>query len=316
MAAAVAVARTTVPDTDSALVALVCIALIAAELRSGRLGDGADFGVVVVDALRALLEEAEAVGRFLSRSVEGGVTGTGRTASAQGKRPVGKLRRRAGDNKALLVADGLLHLTESCIAGAGRQRVTELKAKTLLREPVLRTDGAEFPRPVAEETVVVAAAALDIFEALAVEAGLRRGGAVVAAAGRAKPTVVAGTGSLRARGLAGTMARAHLPCRVGRAAHIASGAEKDGIARGVLTALAEAIVVADPVCRALRPAQRRGDAVECLRHAGAYRLTLGSASKGIALAYRSVALQTAYTAQITGFAETVCTRIARNVALL
>ena len=103
LAAAVAIARTTVANTNAAFVALVRIALDAAEGRPSRLYGGAKLWVVVVDALCTLLEEAQAVGRFLRRSVEGGFAGTGRTASAQSKRPVGQLRGCTRDNKALLV---------------------------------------------------------------------------------------------------------------------------------------------------------------------------------------------------------------------
>ena len=99
----------------------------------------------------------------------------------------------------------------------------------------------------AKDVVVVACAALDIFEAFTVKACLRSRTAVTATAAWTKPTIVAGTGGIRTRGLAGTMARAYLPRRVRRAAHIAGGAEKERVPRSVLVALTEAIVVAKTV---------------------------------------------------------------------
>jgi hypothetical protein len=150
------VARAAVANANATLMTLVCIALNATEGRFWRLWRSAKLRVVIVNALRALLKKAQAVGRLLCRLVKGAITGAGRTAATQGKPSVGQLGCGTGDNKTLFVANGLLDLAEGGVAIAGRLWVAVLKAKTVFGEPILCTDTTELTGPMAKDFVVVA----------------------------------------------------------------------------------------------------------------------------------------------------------------
>ena len=242
------VARASIANAYTTLMTLVCIALNATEGRFRRLWRSAKLWIVVVHALRALLKKAQAVGRLLCRSVESAIAGTGRTAAAEGKRSVGQLSGGTGDNKTLFVANGLLDLAEGSVAVAGRLWIAVLKAKTVFGEPILCTDTTEFTRPMAEDLVVVAGAALHILQALAVEAGLRSSASIVAATRRSKPARVAGTDRIGPRSLTRTVPRAHLSGSVGRTTDITGLAKEERVSGRIFVALANAIVITDTVC--------------------------------------------------------------------
>ena len=89
MARSVAVAASTVPDADTALVAFFAVALHAAKRRFRRLWRGAKLRVVVGDALGALLEEAKTVNGRFKNVAESRLTGARRTGPAQLEGAVG-----------------------------------------------------------------------------------------------------------------------------------------------------------------------------------------------------------------------------------
>ena len=111
-----AIARAAVANTYSTFMALVRIALNATEGRFRWLWRSAKLWVVIVHTLRALLKKAQAVGRLLCRPVEGTVTDTGRTASAEGKRSVGQLGCGTRDNQTFFVTNGLFRRHDRVIA--------------------------------------------------------------------------------------------------------------------------------------------------------------------------------------------------------
>ena len=187
------IARAAIANTYSTFMALVRIALNATEGRLRWLWRSAKLWVVIVHTLRALLKKAQAVGRLLCRPVEGTVTGTGRTASAEGKRSVGQLGCGTGDNETLFVTNGLLDLAEGSVPVAGRLWVAVLKAKTVFGEPILCTNTAELARPMTKDFVVVAGAALNILQALAMETGFRSRTSIVAATRGPEPSRIAST---------------------------------------------------------------------------------------------------------------------------
>lgn len=315
MAAPMAVAASTVPNTDAALMAFVAVALYAAKRRFRRLRRGAKLWVVVRNALGALLEKAEAVGGGFKNVAEGRLACAGRTGSAELQGPVGQLRRRAGNDEAFIVSKGLLNLTEGCVPVAGRLRVAVLEAKAVFGEPVLRADAAKLSRPVAKDVVVVASAALYVQEALAMKTGLCCSRPIVAATGRPKPSVVTSTDGIRSGGLTGSVARAYLSGRIGWTTDVACRAKKKRITRGVFVAFANALIVAKSVGRTFRTTECRTYAVECFRYSGTDGFALCPTSQRVALTDRGITLQTAYAPKVAGLAETVRTRRAGHVAL-
>jgi hypothetical protein len=225
-----AVAASTVSNTDAALVAFVTVTLHTAKRCFRRLRRGAKLWVVVGDALGALLEKAEAVGGGFKNVAEGRLACAGRAGPAQLQCPVGQFRRGARNHKAFIVSDGLLNLTEGCVPVACRLRVAVLKAKAVFGEPVLRADAAKLPGPVAKDVVVVASAALYVQEALAMKAGLCCSRSIVAATGRSKPSIVASTDGICSRGLTGSVSRTNLSGSVCWTTDVACRAKKKRIA--------------------------------------------------------------------------------------